>query len=109
RAHRHMKARITRYDEELVAVSRRFIEAAEKNPESLAVLQRFGFNDEERERGRVLTDLAERSFEWERAGKAWNFLSPTPERRAKEARDWGADARRRFGQSRFRAAAHAAR
>ncbi len=103
-----MKAKITKYDEELVAKSRVFLEAAEKQPESTALLDRYGFSEEERARGHLLIDNAELSFEWERAGKAWNFLSPTPERRVKEAREWYADAVRRYMRSCFREAEAAA-
>jgi hypothetical protein len=103
-----MSARITQYDEELVARSRVFLEAAEKNPESCALLDKYGFSAEERARGHVLIVNAELSFAWERAGKAWNFLSVTPERREKEARDWYADGVRRYMRSCFREAEAAA-
>lgn len=103
-----MKAKITQYDEELVVNARRFLEAAEKNPDSRAVLERFGYSKEEHDRGHVLVRDAVRAFEWERDGKAWNFLSPTPERRAQEARAWHAEALRRHAQSCFRAAEQAA-
>jgi hypothetical protein len=94
-----MKAKITKYDEELVQKSRVFLRAAEQHPESTALLDRYGFSAEERARGHLLIDNAEKSFEWEHAGKAWNFLSPTPERREKEAREWYADAVRRYVRS----------
>ncbi len=103
-----MKAKITKYDEELVARSRVFLQAAEQHPESTALLDRYGFSAEERERGHLLIDNAEKSFEWERAGKAWNFLSPTPARREKEARDWYADAVRRHVRACLRDAESAA-
>ena len=103
-----MNAKITQYDEELVAKSRVFLDGAEKDPESTALLDRYGFSAEERARGRVLIVNAEASFAWERAGKAWNFLSPTPARREKEARDWYADAVRRYVQSCLRDAEAAA-
>jgi hypothetical protein len=103
-----MKAKITKFDEELVANTRRFLEAAEKNPDSRAVLERFDYSKEEHERGHELVRDAELAFEWERQGKAWNFLSPTPERRAAEARAWHAEAIRRYVQSRLKAAEQAA-
>ena len=87
--------RITRFDEELLAKARQFLQAAEANPESRKVLDQYGFSQAELERGHDLVAKTERSFEWERAGKAWNFLSPTPARRAAEARHWFKDARRR--------------
>jgi hypothetical protein len=90
-----MSAKITKYDEELVRQAQRFLRAAHENPETTAILERFGFDAKERERGRELTDNAARAFEWERAGKAYNFLAPTPERRAAEARDWYKENRRR--------------
>src|SRR5207237_3405574 len=86
RAGRHMKgARITKYDVELVAMSRRFLDAAAEHTDSRSLLERYGFVSEEQERGARLVREAERAFEWERAGRAYNFLSPTPERRAIEA------------------------
>jgi hypothetical protein len=90
-----MIARITKYDEELVELSKRFLEAAQANPESCAFLERYGYSREEHERGLRLVRDARRSFDWERRGMAWNFLSTTPERRAAEARAWYADRRRR--------------
>ncbi len=103
-----MSAKITQYDEDLVRKSRLFLQAAAQNPASTALLDKYGFSEEERARGRELVKNAELSFEWERAGKAWNFLSPTPERRMKEAREWYADAVRRYIRSCFREAEAAA-
>lgn len=103
-----MKATITKFDEELCANTRRFLEAAEKSPDSRAVLERFGYSKEEHERGHELVRDAELAFQWEREGKAWNFLSPTPERRIAEARAWHAEAIRRHVQSRLKAAEQAA-
>ncbi len=100
--------RITRFDEELLAKARQFLDAAAANPASRAVLEQYGFSDAERERGRDLVTKTERSFEWERAGMAWSFLSPTPARRAAEARHWYQDARRRHVRSCLRAAEAAA-
>ena len=99
-----MIARITRFDEELLAKARQFLTAAEAHADSRETLEKYGFSGEERERGKDLIDKTERSFEWERAGKAWNFLSPTPERRAAEARHWYKDARRRHVRSCLRRA-----
>lgn len=90
---------ITQYDRELVRDARRFLAAAEQHAESRSVLERFGFHAEERQRGMQLVDNAERSFEWEASGKAWNFLSLTPERRVAEARAWHADRRRRYARA----------
>jgi hypothetical protein len=103
-----MSARITPYDEDLVAKARVFLDAADKHPDSTALLDRYGFSAEERARGRELVVNAEASFAWERAGKAWNFLSPTPERRTREARDWYVDGVRRYVQSCLREAEAAA-
>jgi len=91
-----MKVRITKYDRELVELSARFLSAADANAESCAVLERYGFSQEERARGHHLVREAGRPFEWEEEGKAYNFLSPTPERRIAEARGWYADTRRRY-------------
>ena len=86
---------ITKFDVELVAKSKVFLEAAEQNSGSRALLERFGYSSEEHERGRRLVRDAELSFDWENAGTAWNFLSRTPEKRIAEARHWYADTRRR--------------
>jgi hypothetical protein len=87
---------ITTYDVELVDKSRRFLDAAEQNPDSRASLEQFGYSREEHDRGVRLVREARRSFEWEAEGKAWNFLSHTPARRLAEARAWYADTRRRY-------------
>jgi hypothetical protein len=99
-----MKARITRFDEELLEMARRFLAAGEDRAESRAVLERYGYTEAERLRGRTLIGNAAKSFEWERSGTAWNFLSPTPERRRDEARHWYRDTRRRYMRDCFRAA-----
>jgi hypothetical protein len=99
--------RITQYDRELVRDARRFLAAAAEHPESRGILERFGFNAEEQERGARLVDNAERSFDWEASGKAWNFLSVTPERRIAEARAWYADTRRRYARACLKRAEHA--
>jgi hypothetical protein len=99
-----MSANITRYDRELVEQALRFLRAADENPESAALLARFGFDARERARGLELARDAERAFEWESADLAWNFLSSTPAARAKEARGWYEDARRRWVRSCFRRA-----
>ncbi len=91
-----MKVQITRYDQELLDRSRALLAAADANPESRAILERFDFTDEQRERGRTLITSTERSFEWERAGKAWSFIGLTPERRLEEARHWYRDTRQRY-------------
>lgn len=102
------RAIITKYDEELVADSRLFLDAAAANAESREVLERFGFSQEEQARGAHLVREAQRAFEWERANKAYNFLSPTPERRVTEARGWYKDTRRRYAQACVRRAEEAA-
>jgi len=102
-----VKARITKYDRELVEISARFLAGAKANPESRAVLERYGYTAEEHQRGEHLVREANRSFEWEEAGKAYNFLSPTPQRRAREARDWYADGRRRYMRACLRRAEEA--
>jgi hypothetical protein len=99
-----MKTWVTQYDEELLQKSKVFLAAADANPESRAVLTKFGFSDEERERGRQLIADTERSFTWEREGRAWNFLATTPERRIEEARHWYKDTRERYVAECFRRA-----
>jgi len=103
-----MTAIITKFDEELVERSRQFLEAATEHPESSSILERFGFSKAEVQRGHLLVREAERSFEWERAGKAYNFLSPTPERRVAEAKGWYKDTRRRHIRRCLRRAEEAA-
>jgi hypothetical protein len=103
-----MKSVITKYDEELVAVSRTFLAAAKAHADSRAVLEKYGFSAEEQERGWNLVREADRAFEWERAGKAYNFISRTPERRVAEARAWYTDARRRWVRRCLRRAEEAA-
>ena len=101
-------ARITKYDRELVELSEVFLAAAKANPESCAILEKYGFSNEEFDRGILLCREAKRSFEWEAEGKAWNFLSQTPERRKVEARGWYADTRRRYMRACLRRAEEAA-
>ena len=103
-----MKIKITKYEEELVAAAEKFLDAAEKNPSSRAVLERYGYSTEERDRGRELVRDAKLAFEWEREGKAWRFISKTPERRKAEAKGWFSENTRRYVQSRFKAAEEAA-
>jgi hypothetical protein len=91
-----MKTWVTKFDEELLQKSKVFLAAADQHPDSRAILAKFGFSDEERERGRQLVLDTERSFEWEALGKAWNFIEPTPERRSAEARHWYRDTRSRY-------------
>jgi hypothetical protein len=69
------RAVITEFDIELVDKSRVFLEAAEANPDSRALLEQFGYSKEEHDRGVRLVREAGRSFEWEKAGTAWNFLT----------------------------------
>lgn len=88
-------ARITRFDEELVEKARHYLAGVDAQPQSRALLEQYGMIPAEVERGRTLVENAIRSFEWERTGQAWNFLSPTPERRRAEAVAWYKDARRR--------------
>ena len=95
---------ITHFDEELLEKAKVFLRAADENPASRAFLEKFGFSAQERDRGRTLVENTRRSFEWEREGNAWNFLSPTPERRIEEARYWYADTRRRYVRNCLRAA-----
>lgn len=103
-----MKVRITKYEEELVAQSRRFLDAADANLDAREVLEKYGYVEAERVRGRELVEAAERAFAWEREGKAWSFISPTPEKRLREAKDWHTEAIRRFLQGRVKAAEVAA-
>jgi hypothetical protein len=91
-----MKTWITRFDEELVERADRYLGAAAAHAASYTVLARYGLSSEELARGRRLVDNARSAFEWERAGKAWNFLSPTVPRRRREARHWYEDKRRRY-------------
>jgi hypothetical protein len=89
--------KINRYEEELLTACRKFLAGADANPVSTRILWEHGFSDEMRERGRSLIDQAERAFAAEREGTAWNFLTPTPWQRRKEALDWFLDGRwRRF-------------
>jgi hypothetical protein len=100
-----MKSPVTRFDEKLVADARRFVSGLAAEPALRAELQPFGFDEAALRRGRTLVEEAERAFEWERAGRAWNYISSTPERREREARYWHRDALRRHRQRCFRAAA----
>ena len=90
-----MKVLVTAYDRELVERARCFLAGAAQSPEVASVLAGFGLSAEERERGQRLVEDAARAFQWEEAGAAWNFLSPTPERRLAEAKQWFRDSRRR--------------
>jgi hypothetical protein len=102
------KAVITEFDIELVQKSRVFLDAAEANPGSRALLEQFGYSKEEHDHGVRLVHEAGRSFEWEKAGTAWNFLSRTPDKRVEEARHWYKDARLRYVRACFRRAEEAA-
>lgn len=99
-----MKSPVTKFDEALLAEAQRLLDAVHAQPHVHAALQSYGFDDAALKRGRFLVRETERAFEWEKAGKAWNYISPTPERRVKEARYWYQDARRRYRQECFRAA-----
>jgi hypothetical protein len=89
---------------ELVALSRRFVAAAEEHAESRAMLERYGYTRLERARGVTLIDQAERAFAWEQQGLSWNFLSATAAERRREAGGWFVTARRRHVQRALRAA-----
>ena len=102
-----MTAVITRFDNELLQKARTFLDAADANEGSRQLLAQFGFTQGESARGRKLVANTEASFTWEREGRAWNFLSPTPERRVEEARHWHADTRRRYLRECFRGAEQA--
>lgn len=97
-----MKTWVTRFDDELLGKAKHFLDAAAAQPESRKVLEQFGFGAEEQQRGLTLVANAERAFQWEREGRAWNFLSPTPERRIEEARAWYKETRRRWMNDSFR-------
>ena len=94
---------MNRFEEELLEKARAFLKAAEEHAESRAFLEEYGFKPDEQQRGRNLVTNVARSFDWERDGKAWNFLSPTVERRQAEARHWYKDQRRRHVTGCFRA------
>jgi hypothetical protein len=104
-----MKSPVTKYDEALLADAQRLLDAMEAQREAYAALQSYGFDDAALQRGRFVVRETERAFEWEKAGKAWNYISPTSERRVREARYWYKDARRRYRQECFRAAEAAMR
>jgi hypothetical protein len=99
-----MRSPVTQYDEELVGKARRFVQALDGHPEIVTALSSYNLDAAALERGRFLVAECERAFEWERAGKAWNYLEPTPDRRVAEAHYWYRDARRRYKQACFRAA-----
>jgi hypothetical protein len=89
--------KINRFEEELLRACRKFLAGADGEPISTRILQEQGFSNEARERGHMLIAQAELAFAAERNGTAWNFLTPTPWQRRKEALDWFVDARwRRF-------------
>jgi hypothetical protein len=98
---------VNRFEEELLEKARLFLKAAGENAESRGFLEQYGFAAEEQQRGRDLVRNAELSFEWEKDGKAWNFLSPTVERRLEEARHWYKDQRRRHMRACLREAEEA--
>ena len=97
-----MKTWVTKYDEDLLAKSKELVKGAEENPTSRELLGRYEFSEAELERGRKLIANVEKSFEWERSGRAYNFLSTTPEKRVAEAKHWYADTRRRWVREAFR-------
>jgi hypothetical protein len=104
-----MKSPVTKFDEALLVDARRFLDAIEARPDTRIALEAYGFDQKALDRGRFVVGETARAFEWERAGKAWNYISPTPERREKEALYWYKDARRRYRQACFRAAGAALR
>jgi hypothetical protein len=97
-----MKSPVTRYDEELLANAQKLVVGLEENGALTQALGAYDLDAKAIERGRFLVDETHRSFEWEREGKAYNYLSATPEGRMKEARYWNKDARRRHRQACFR-------
>lgn len=89
--------KINKYEEELLSACRKFLAGADSELVSLRILEEHGFGHEQRERGRVLIQQAEKAYAAEREGRAWNFLTPTSWQRRKEAIDWFVDGRwRRF-------------
>ncbi len=98
-----MTVRITPFDEELVTRARTFLSGLGQSAEIASLLGGQGLDEAARAKGEWLVRETERAFEWERQGKAWNYLSPTPERRAAEARYWHKDALCRHRQGCFRA------
>jgi hypothetical protein len=97
-----MKSPVTRYDEELLANAQRLVVGLEENGALAKALGAYDLDAKALDRGRFLVDETRRSFEWEREGKAYNYLSATPEGRMKEARYWNKDAHRRHRQACFR-------
>jgi len=91
-----MKAQVTSYDRELLARAIRFLVGVRDNPPAGAVLASFGFSPEELARGEQLAADTARAFEAEEDETAWNFLSPTVERRIAEAKHWYHDGRWRY-------------
>jgi hypothetical protein len=90
-----MKTWVTSYDRELLEHAGALLAGLEQSSNARAVLERFGLDQAERERGRQLHEDTARAFEWEERGVAWSFLSPTPERRTAEAKHWYRDTRER--------------
>lgn len=103
-----MKSPVTKYDEALVEKAKQLLAAAAANPTSRAFLEKYGFDAAEQARGQRLIQDSVRAFAAERAGTAWNFLSPTPDRRVAEARHWYRDRRRRWMRECARRAEEAA-
>ena len=99
-----MKSPVTKFDEALLADARRFLDAIEARRDTYEALRLFGFDEAALARGRAVVRETERAFECEKAGKAWNYISPTRESRVREAAYWYKDARRRYQQGCFRAA-----
>jgi hypothetical protein len=92
-----MQTKINRFELELLAASRKFLDASDTEHLSLRMLEEHGFSAEQRLRGRTLIAQTEAAFAAARAGREWNFLTPTPWARRKEALDWFVDTRwRRF-------------
>jgi hypothetical protein len=85
----------TPYERALVDRAELFVRTLDANAESRAIFERFGLKGDDRERGRRLVEQARMALAWTDGGVAWEFLEPTPERRAREAHAWYRDRRRR--------------
>lgn len=89
------KTWVTNYDRQLLERAGRFLAGLDESTRAREVLGHLGLSEEALVRGRQLHAATARALDWEERGIAWNFLSPTPERRLVEARHWYRDARRR--------------
>jgi hypothetical protein len=99
-----MRSPVTQYDEELLSNARKLVDALERDKTLSSALGDYDLDAKALERGRFLVDETARALAWEREGRAYNYLSATPEGRVKEARYWNKDARRRHRQRCLRAA-----